>query len=657
MRTKRILSVLLSVAVIFSMTSFVSSSSSSSQYAMNVNVGTFDETTQSITVTLDEGAPALDVPTVTAPGNIPVVTEWTPSAEGTSYTLTFPYGLPLSGEYTAVSKLRTESQTPITFTFNATASSKAIYDFKIADLAGNAIESFGGLDTLKFSYKAIGTTNQKIYFAYYKSNKLLSVMSETLKEQDTITVPLTDKGNKLLVFIWENGTINPVYPQIKYEYPLIIGGDFVDGEGNSIDFMKDEETIVARVLAEADVPPTDITVNLKLMRKQEIIFDKTVPLNFDEKGAGEASITLNETAQEDDELILVATNGVTEYVCKRLYYEQLVSIATIKDNKDAIYTLTTDDGIKPTTEWLDTKLKEFGLKATMGLVPDYMGKIKGNDVYMTWEEAQNYVSNGNSVWGVANHTKAHKQSGDGTVGAKRFDQLPESMLKVEINEGRAILREKFPTEKIVGLYTPGGQTNDLIRKIVAEEHFCLREVGGGINTLPISESNLYKLKSVSIGTAFKNDSFEALKSNLDNAISQKGWMVEMWHGVGDDCSSWGGNVSKEAAEAYLEYVAQKQEEGKIWVTTLDEACVYAMQRLKTRISLTSKTDETLTFTILSPSEPKNIYDAELTLNIKLPNGWESANVKMDGKTLQSTVKNGVLTVNVHPEGTTLVVEK
>ena len=124
----------------------------------------------------------------------------------------------------------------------------------------------------------------------------------------------------------------------------------------------------------------------------------------------------------------------------------------------------------------------------------------------------------------------------------------------------------------------------------------------------------------------------------------------MWHGVGDvDAASWGGNTSEANAKAHLEYVAKKMEEGKIWVTTLDEAAVYITQYNNAKITMISNSGDEMEFSLTDTLQDK-IFDAELTVNIKSPMGYENATASQGGKTLETSVSDGILTLNVKPDG-------
>jgi len=346
-----------------------------------------------------------------------------------------------------------------------------------------------------------------------------------------------------------------------------------------------------------------------------------------------------------------------------------IEIAPIYNNRSAIFTLTTDDGYKMSNQWIDAELAEIEeekelesntLKVTMGLVPDWMGTGKKSGV-MTWEEAQDLAKG--ERWGVANHTMNHQQSNPA------FNTLDEETLENEINGARAVLKEKFPTKKILGIYTPGGLNNNLVREIAAKEHLCLRVAGGGLNPLPLTDTvvgdndfvsnSIYALNVPAWNTYGTEDEG---KARVDKAIADNSWLIEMWHGVacaGEDLGVFA-PVPEDVASAHLRYVADKAKSGELWVTTLDEAAVYATQRLHTRVSFKSETNISEGKIVFGIEDdlPDEIYDAILTINIKLPDGWTNATTTREGGSIiSSSIKDGVISLNTKSNQGNIIITK
>ncbi len=347
----------------------------------------------------------------------------------------------------------------------------------------------------------------------------------------------------------------------------------------------------------------------------------------------EYNVITAKPAFEGDYSVLTVTLDSGRVMTFKLYspiVDNSISIASVKDNKAAIYTLTTDDGYKYTNEYLDGKFEELGLVGTMGLITD----VLGTDGKLSVADAQALVETGR--WGVANHTKAHKQ------GKFQANTLTEAELEEEINGARNILLGYFPNEKIVGMYTPGGGWSDEIVNKVKENHIVLRRAGGGNNALPITTESMLKLNARAI---FSDTALASMNSWIDTAISNRQWVCEMWHGIGDDASSWGGNTTEEIADAHLQYVKQKKDEGKLWVTTLDEAGIYSYQIANTKISKISENDSEIKISVTDELDDA-IFDSELTINVTLPEGWTSATVTISGEAVDTDLNDGTLSFNV-----------
>ncbi len=324
--------------------------------------------------------------------------------------------------------------------------------------------------------------------------------------------------------------------------------------------------------------------------------------------------------------------------------ENFISIADVYNNAKAMYSLTTDDGYAYTAAFLDDKFKNLGLKGTMGLVTSWMG----NEGKMTWEQAEKYVNGNNSVWGVASHTKTHIQAG--------FGSLNELQMETEIGDAYRELKQHFPDEKILAVWTPGGITSDISFKVANKYHLISRRTAGGAthNYLPMIKSELTYL---AVYGADAKTNFETMKGWADNAVEKGQWLVEMWHGIGDkDAASWGGNVSESDASMYLSYISKLQKEGKMWVATIDEAAAYTLEKMETKISVLEKADNKIRFT-LSDNLDDAVYDMPLTVNITLPEGWDNAKATQNGSAVSGKVSNGVLTINVKPDSGEVVISK
>lgn len=311
----------------------------------------------------------------------------------------------------------------------------------------------------------------------------------------------------------------------------------------------------------------------------------------------------------------------------------MISIASIKDNCDGAYTLSVDDGNSYTANFLDKELKANNMTASMVLVPGWIGV---DETVMTWKEAQALVNCDDTVWSVVNHTMNH---------ISNFQNCnDDALIESEINGSRTLLKEKFPNQSILSIVTPGGASSTKIMNKVKEQHLGFRTTGGGNMAIPNGMDGFYNIKCNPVGVYY-NTNLTQMNGWIDNAIANGQWCVEMWHGVDDDQAGWGGNIAGSIAKSHIQYAAQKMNEGKLWVTTLDGMIAYTAQRLKAKVVFVSRDDDSISFRLESELTDLD-YDTELTVNIALPQGWSNGEVYSDGKLVDSSVENGVLTVNV-----------
>lgn len=383
--------------------------------------------------------------------------------------------------------------------------------------------------------------------------------------------------------------------------------------------------------------------------------DGVIPVVSVGSGVKAEFVLSGESARMDENGVIYPAEGIGGYstltvktktspdmvfkVCTTVKND-LVSIAKLKDNLPALCTITTDDNYAQTTEIIDNYLEEYDLSATMGLVTDYMGR-SGK---LTWEEAIEYVNSGR--WGVASHTKSHRQSD--------FASLTKSDLDTEINDAVDILRNKFPTQKIVGMYTPGGITSTLIEDVVKENHLVLRRATGGMNNIPTRVDDMLSLNVYGIG-GFAVSKLETMNSWVDDAVENGLWLCEMWHGVGDtDGASWGGNISETTASEHLKYISENKKQGKLWVTTLDEAAIYIAQMLSSEIYVIEATEEKCVFELFSPLD-ENIYETSLTVNIKIPSQKNIEGILQGEKSLEYKITDNIVSFNADVYGDGIVV--
>lgn len=328
------------------------------------------------------------------------------------------------------------------------------------------------------------------------------------------------------------------------------------------------------------------------------------------------------------------------------YTLQNASIASVKDNKAAMYTFITDDGFWDSVNYYHDLFESLGLTGTVALIP---GDIdEGKDNRGTWKEWREFFSD--NIFSVANHTMNHSLANYMNKG-----KLTEEILEEQINGGKKRILEMLPGQKVLGLVLPGNKKDDAgsVIKKAKEQHAGVR-LTEGYNVLPVAdEEELYAIHYKSIRTAHTSDNMNAW---IDTAISKKRWLVEMWHDVRADGEETTSNFTPEKrhATAHFQYIANKQAD--LWVANWDDGIAYVKERLHAKILCLSQTENEIQI-IVKDDLDDALFDVALTLNIEMPVGWENVQVVQNEQRIATRVNGGILSINVVPDSGIVTIKK
>ncbi len=346
--------------------------------------------------------------------------------------------------------------------------------------------------------------------------------------------------------------------------------------------------------------------------------------------------------------LTVKTDGKKEMSLK-LYSpiaDDSISIASVRDNKKAIYTFITDDGYWDSTNFYQGEFERLGMSGTVALIPGQIEEGKANRG--TWEEWETLLSKGNFT--AANHTMNHVTN----TYINNISGLTDTLLETEINDSRELIMDKLPGQRVLGLVLPGNWAASSIVKKAREQHSAIRS-GSGNTALPISnEDDLYALH---FQTLQDETTVDTMNGWVDTSVSKGQWVIEMWHGVrdGEDANpnSQGYSPDKKTATAHFEYISGLED---LWIASWDDGIAYNKERLRAKISMLSQTTTEMKIELKDDLDDK-LFDVPLTVNIELPDGWTGAEVTQNGKVLSGKIVSGVLSVNIIPDSGAVTIRK
>lgn len=169
----------------------------------------------------------------------------------------------------------------------------------------------------------------------------------------------------------------------------------------------------------------------------------------------------------------------------------------------AIITIESDDALLTDYTVLFPFLQTRGVNCTIAVPP---GKLKGR---MSWEQIKELVNNYN--WSVCSHT----------VNEIQLATVSSEVVENELRESKKIIEAQGI--KCEHLTYPNGSYNDNVLEIAKKYYKSSSTVTKGVNIAPVMSSKLYRASLFSM-------TYEELKTSVDAAINNNGWLIIYTHG-------------------------------------------------------------------------------------------------------------------------------
>ena len=286
------------------------------------------------------------------------------------------------------------------------------------------------------------------------------------------------------------------------------------------------------------------------------------------------------------------------------------TICSLKDNKTCAVTFTTDDALYRSCVFYQARFKEYELRGTAMLSTDFICPSVNKDItesngFATWEQWQAFIDEG--CFDVANHTKSHPF----------LDKISVEQLEDEVNGAQAVLRARFPGQKVICMANPYVVTNDDIDSVIRQRHFSARNGGEGFNSLDPTEWEWYRLD---FQTALHHSTSEIMNPWIDQAIEKKLWLIEMWHGVD---GQWWEPPSSRECDKHLSYLSGKLD--TVWNGTMEEVTLYLREKQHATV-ITEISNESELQVCLKTDLDDALFDYPLTLKTEVPSDWNRASL-------------------------------
>lgn len=310
-------------------------------------------------------------------------------------------------------------------------------------------------------------------------------------------------------------------------------------------------------------------------------------------------------------------------------------IAEVKDDAYCIVTIVSDDGMYESSELLNELAEKNDIDITVAGVGYYV---------KPYEEGWKEILKGGHTE-LISHTSSHLVLGQGTEFAQDYDAL-----NYEITGMQKYLMKTFDSKQIAFVWPENSPCKMGYRILKKDGYLSVRGGDRGMNTLsPDEGTNAGDWYNLCIMGILDNNADTATQNSwVDAAIDGNNWLIEMWHDVAKEENGRYQTFLYDEADKHMSYIAEKQNEGKVWAANYTEATLYLKEKQNTSVSAEyTKGKIKLSSKFTDDKMPKDIFDYPLTIKISIPPELSDKSFSINGEALE--VKDSYLLIDCVPE--------
>ena len=316
----------------------------------------------------------------------------------------------------------------------------------------------------------------------------------------------------------------------------------------------------------------------------------------------------------------------------------------VRGGRDATVVIVHDDGDLATCRYLLSEYEKNDLCGTVAMVASRVIRLPSDELdpgaIAAW---QALLDTGR--FSISCHSRTHAFWGltdedeEGTLMSNRGEEIPyrceAGRITREVRDAGELLRAAFPSERVrafvkpgFGRHSSGVQISEKAYEIVRKYYVAMRNTGGGVDTLPVRDP--YNVRSYMVR---EGEVAEDWIPYTEQAIAEHGMIVYLMHKIEETAS--GITVAKCEASRLFAHIGQRKREGRIWVTSFDEAALYSEELRAASLSLAGDGDA-IKLSLTVGLDPK-IYDTPLTARLSGAAGY----LPEDGRQVTKT-EDGIL---------------
>lgn len=231
----------------------------------------------------------------------------------------------------------------------------------------------------------------------------------------------------------------------------------------------------------------------------------------------------------------------------------------------------------------------------------------------------NYINAANKGHEITSHTVNHK----------RLDNLSIEEQESELKNSQSVIKLNTKSNCATVAY-PNCALAD--RATTTKYYIAGRACTGTI--IPRTPADFYRISSISTGSASENyvQTPKQFNDKVNAAKNSKGWCVFLIHCI-DDEKSYSPTQSDSIAK-HLEYV--NENDSHFWVATFENVVKYIKERDALAFTETVVSENSIKLTATDGLDDE-VYNVPVTVRRILPDGWENAQLRLDGGVVDSKI--------------------
>ena len=305
---------------------------------------------------------------------------------------------------------------------------------------------------------------------------------------------------------------------------------------------------------------------------------------------------------------LIVTTMAAAIGCTADLDTEDIKVADYKDGKECAVSLTFDDSMKEHYTIVAPELEKRGFRGTFWMCGGWMpAEPQYDTTHFTWAEAKEMSDKGHEM---SNHSWSHPN----------MTTLSEDELKEQIRKNDEAILANLGKPSTTFCF-PYNAYNDAVLAEVMKGRIGAR------------------LKEFWLGG--QHSPKEYLQKQIEDALAAGSWIVGMTHGI-----NYGYDCYEDASEFtdFLDYL--KSLEDRIWIGTFRDVAAYTAVAKGTSLDI-SKDGKEITV-VPATNLDRTLYETPLTLEVNTDG--KKIKAQQDGKTLETSYRNGKVYITFCPFG-------